>query len=165
MAKKKDVSPNHDLKMAHQGVLFAIAFLLTLFCIGTGSFVQEKDTVQVGAVAEKRYVASADTVDTVATNRLKEAAADSVGPIYKKDVTAEEDTRMAVNEVFQELNAILAELDEDESFYDKAHAAPWSLPVVFTERQLTAYAALNANNRNLFAEDCMAAIVWPATPL
>lgn len=158
MAKKKDVSPNHDLKMAHQGVLFVIAFLLTLFCIGTGSFVQEKDTVQVGAVAEKRYVASADTVDTVATNRLREAAADSVGPIYKKDATAEEDTCTAVNEVFQELNAILADLGEDESFYDKAHASPWSLPVVFTERQLTAYAALNANNRKLFAEDCMAAI-------
>lgn len=158
MAKKKDVSQNHDLKMAHQGILLVIAFLLTLFCIGTGSFVQEKDTVQVGAVAEKRYVASADMVDTVATNRLKEAAADSVGPIYKNDVTAEENTRMAVNEVFQELNSILADLGEDESFYDKAHASPWSLPVVFTERQLTAYAALRAENRILFAEDCMAAI-------
>ena len=47
MAKKKDASPNNQKKRSHQGVLYAIAILLTLFCIGTGSYVQEMDTVQV----------------------------------------------------------------------------------------------------------------------
>ena len=158
MARRKDASPNNNQKMAHQGLMFAIAFLLTLFCIGTGSSVQEGDTVQVGAVAEKRYVALEDAVDEVATNRLKEAAADSVGPIYKNDIVAEENTRMAVNEMFQELNGILANLGEEENLYEKAHEAPWKLPVVLTERQLNAYAALSAGNRILFAEDCVATI-------
>ena len=88
--------------------LLVIAFLITTFCIGTGSYVQEQETIQVGAVAEKRYIAARDAVDEVITNRLKDAAADSVGPIYKNDLVAEENSRTLVNEMFQELNSILA---------------------------------------------------------
>ena len=76
MARRKDESLiNNQKKKSRQRVMFAIAFLLTLVCIGTGSYVQEMDMVQVGSVAEKRYVAEADAVDEVATNKLKDAAA------------------------------------------------------------------------------------------
>lgn len=156
MVRKKDASPNNPKKKSQQGLMFAVAILLTLLCIGTGSYVQELDTVQVGSVAEKRYVAEEDTVDVVATNKLKEAAADSVAPIYKEDSQAEEESRGEVNELFQDLNNILSGLQEGESFYEKVQEAPWKLPVVLTEKQLNAYAELDAGNRSSFAEDCLA---------
>lgn len=156
MAKKKDASRNNQKKDSRQGVLYAIAILLTLFCIGTGSYVQEMDTVQVGSVAEKRYVAEADAVDEVATNKLRDAAADSVAPIYKQDAAVEEKSCGEASELFQDLNSILSSLQEGESFYLKAQEAPWKLPVVLTEKQLNAYEALDAANRILFAEDCVA---------
>ncbi len=135
--------------------MLILAFILTLFCIGTGSYVQELDTVQVGSVAEKRYVAEADAVDEVATERLKEAAADSVAPIYKQDTTVERESDEEVSELFQDLEQILASLKEEESFYEKAQEAPWKLPVVLSERELEAYQAQEKENRVLFQEDCL----------
>ena len=158
MARKKDVSLNKQGKKTHQGILFAIAVILTLFCISTGSHATQTDMVQVGAVAEKRYVAERDAVDEVTTERLKEAAADSVAPIYMHDSVAEEESRTEVNEMFQELNGILAKLEDGESFYEKAMEAPWKLPVVLTEKQLGAYASLDRGNRILYAEDCINAM-------
>ncbi|WP_458406816.1 HD family phosphohydrolase [Anaerotignum sp.] len=158
MARKKDVSLNKKEKKNHQGILFAIAVILTFFCISTGSRAVEVDTVQVGAVAEKRYVAEKDAIDVVTTERLKDAAADSVAPIYMHDSIAEENSRTEINEMFQELNHILSALKEGESFYEKAEASPWKLPVVLTEKQLNAYAELSKSNRTLFAEDCINAM-------
>lgn len=135
--------------------MLILAFVLTLFCIGTGSYVQELDTVQVGSVAEKRYVAEADAVDEVATERLKEAAADSVAPIYKQDTTVERESDEEVSELFQDLEQILTSLKEEESFYEKAQEAPWKLPVVLSERELKAYQAQEKENRILFQEDCL----------
>ena len=158
MARKKDVSLNKKGKKTYHGVLFLIAFFLTVLCISTGSRTTQVETVQVGAVAEKRYVADRDAIDEVTTERLKEAAADSVAPIYMMDSVAEEESRTEVNELFQELNRILVKLKEDESFYEKAMEAPWKLPVVLTEKQLNAYADLDGEKRTLFVEDCLNAM-------
>ncbi len=138
--------------------LLVIAFLITTFCIGTGSYVQEQETIQVGAVAEKRYIAARDAVDEVITNRLKDAAADSVGPIYKNDLVAEENSRTLVNEMFQELNSILASLADGESYYERVQEASMKLPVVLSGRQLAAYESMGRAQRLLFAEDCIAAM-------
>ena len=156
MARRKDESliNNRKQKKARK-VMFAVAFLLTLLCIGTGSYVQQLDTVQVGSVAEKRYVAEADAVDEVATNKLKDAAADSVAPIYKQDAAVEEGSNAEVKELFQDLEQILANLKQGESFVEKAQEAPWKLPVVLSERELKAYQALGKSNRTLFQEDCL----------
>ena len=80
MARRKDESliNNRKQKKARK-VMFAVAFLLTLLCIGTGSYVQQLDTVQVGSVAEKRYVAEADAVDEVATNKPLDKRHTSIG--------------------------------------------------------------------------------------
>ena len=139
MARRKDESliNNRKQKKARK-VMFAVAFLLTLLCIGTGSYVQELDTVQVGSVAEKRYV--------VATNKLKDAAADSVAPIYKQDAAVEEESNAEVKELFQDLEQILANLKEGESFVVKAQEAPWKLPVVLSERELKAYQAFQPHS-------------------
>ena len=137
MARRKDESliNNRKQKKARK-VMFAVAFLLTLLCIGTGSYVQELDTVQVGSVAEKRYVAEADAVDEVATNKLKDAAADSVAPIYKQDAAVEEESNAEVKELFQDLEQILANLKEGESFVVKAQEAPGSCRLCFPNESL-----------------------------
>ncbi len=156
ITRRTDASRNKQGK--RKGILFVLAAILTLICISTGSYVTEIDMVQVGAVAEKRYVAEKDAIDEVATERLKEAAADSVAPIYMQDSIAEEESRGEVNEMFSELDRILAKLTENESFYEEAQAAPWKLPVVLTEKQLEAYEGLNKTQRRLFAEDCINAM-------
>ncbi len=104
---------------------------------------------------KKRYVAEADAVDEVATNKLKDAAADSVAPIYKQDAAVEEESNAEVKELFQDLEQILANLKEGESFVVKAQEAPWKLPVVLSEREFKAYQALEKSNRTLFQEDCL----------
>lgn len=93
-------------KRLSQGVLFFLAFLLTIVCIGTGS-IQQRETVQVGSVATKRYVAQEDTVDEAATEKLREAAANSVGPIYKTDTTVMEKNMQQVENLFAELETAL----------------------------------------------------------
>ncbi|MDO4531270.1 MAG: HDIG domain-containing protein [Bacillota bacterium] len=158
MARRKEDSRNKPGKKNRHILLFVCAVILTLICIGTGSHGEKINTVQVGAVAEMRYVAERDAVDEVTTERLRTAAADSVAPIYKKDPVAEEESREEVEEMFQELNHILARLKEEENFYEKAQESPWKLPVVLTEKQLLSYAALEQSNRLLYAEDCINAM-------
>ena len=41
-----------------------------------------------------------------------------------------------MKELFQDLEQILANLKEGESFVVKAQEAPWKLPVVLSEREL-----------------------------
>ena len=60
-----------------------------------------------------------------------------------------------MKELFQDLEQILANLKQGESFVEKAQEAPWKLPVVLSERELKAYQALGKSNRTLFQEDCL----------
>ena len=83
---ERKITDGAERKELHRIVLFVLAFVATIVCIGTGS-IQQRETVQVGSVATKRYVAPEDTVDEAATEKLREAAANSVGPIYKTDTT------------------------------------------------------------------------------
>ena len=153
---------NEAVKFLHHGrsyqwIMWALAFLLTVFCISTGSYIQKKDAVLVGSVAAKRYVSPVDTVDEAATERLKEAAADSVTPVYKKDRSVESGTRKEINDTFEELNSLLLASETGKGdFYQKVKKAPLTLPVTFTERQLSAYRALDAGQRVVYAEECTA---------
>ncbi len=153
--ERKNISISED-NTARKGLLFAIAFLLTLVCIFTGSYTEELNTVQVGSVAEKRYVAMQDAVDEVMTNRLREAAAESVGPIYEKDASAEENSRTAVRETFQEVNTVLSSLKEGETLWEKIQETSLKLPVLVSAKQVSAYENLKKEERTLFMEDCIA---------
>lgn len=144
-------------KRLSQGVLFFLAFLLTIVCIGTGS-IQQRETVQVGSVATKRYVAQEDTVDEAATEKLREAAANSVGPIYKTDTTVMEKNMQQVENLFAELEMALEELAADERFYDALQNISLELPVVLSSRQLAAYELLSEEQRSTFADDCVSVL-------
>lgn len=143
------------IKRYSQWILLGIAFILTVLCIGAGPYGQNEEIVQVGDVAMKRYVATRDTVDEVTTEKLKTAAANSVGPIYKNDVVVEENSTKQVNDVFQELNDLILGMNDGDDFYQKVQGASLKLPVVLSNRQLSAYQAMPLSNRILFAEDCV----------
>lgn len=152
--KKADGAGRKEL---HRSVLFVLAFVVTIVCIGTGS-VRQRETVQVGSVATKRYVAPEDTVDEAATEKLREAAANSVGPIYKTDTTIMDKNVTSVEGVFQELDVVLAGLPEGESFYNAVQEVSLELPVVLSNRQLMAYENLSADQRKAFANDCVSVL-------
>ncbi len=143
------------IKRYSQWVLLGIAFMLTVICIGVGPYGQNEEIVQVGDVAMKRYVATRDTVDEVTTEKLKTAAANSVGPIYKNDIVVEENSTKQVNDVFQELNDLILGMNDGDDFYQKVQEASLKLPVVLSNRQLAAYQVMPLSNRILFAEDCV----------
>ena len=146
------------IKLQSQWILLGIAFIMTLLCIGVSPYGQNEEIVQVGDVAARRYVAPRDTVDEVTTEKLKTAAANSVGPIYKNDITVEENSTQQVNDVFQELNDMILEMKDGDDFYQKVKDASLKLPVVLNNKQLTAYQAMSLPNRILFAEDCVAVL-------
>ena len=152
MAKK---TKEAGIRGYFQWVLLAIALIVTVLSIGIGPYGRNEDIVQVGDVAAKRYVALSDTVDEVTTEKLKTAAANSVGPIYKSDITVEANSTKQVNDVFQELNDLILKLENGDDFYQMVQEASLKLPVVLSNRQLTAYQAMSLANRILFAEDCV----------
>lgn len=154
---ERKITDGAERKELHRIVLFVLAFVVTIVCIGTGS-IQQRETVQVGSVATKRYVAPEDTVDEAATEKLREAAANSVGPIYKTDTTVMDKNVTMVEGVFQELNTVLAGLPEGESFYNAVQEISLELPVVLSNRQLMAYENLTADQRKAFANDCVSVL-------
>lgn len=154
---ERKITDGAERKELHRIVLFVLAFVATIVCIGTGS-IQQRETVQVGSVATKRYVAPEDTVDEAATEKLREAAANSVGPIYKTDTTVMDKNVTMVEGVFQELDAVLAGLPEGESFYNAVQEISLELPVVLSNRQLMAYENLTAEQRKAFANDCVSVL-------
>ena len=154
---ERKITDGAERKELHRIVLFVLAFVVTIVCIGTGS-IQQRETVQVGSVATKRYVAPEDTVDEAATEKLREAAANSVGPIYKTDTTVMDKNVTMVEGVFQELDTVLAGLPEGESFYNAVQEISLELPVVLSNRQLLAYENLTAEQRKAFANDCVSVL-------
>ena len=157
MQMERKIADGAERKELHRIVLFVLAFVVTIVCIGTGS-IQQRETVQVGSVATKRYVAPEDTVDEAATEKLREAAANSVGPIYKTDTTVMDKNVTMVEGVFQELDTVLAGLPEGESFYNAVQEISLELPVVLSNRQLMAYENLTAEQRKAFANDCVSVL-------
>lgn len=154
---ERKIADGAERKELHRIVLFVLAFVVTIVCIGTGS-IQQRETVQVGSVATKRYVAPEDTVDEAATEKLREAAANSVGPIYKTDTTVMDKNVTMVEGVFQELDTVLAGLPEGESFYNAVQEISLELPVVLSNRQLMVYENLTADQRKAFANDCVSVL-------
>lgn len=154
---ERKITDGAERKELHRIVLFVLAFVVTIVCIGAGS-IQQRETVQVGSVATKRYVAPEDTVDEAATEKLREAAANSVGPIYKTDTTVMDKNVTMVEGVFQELDTVLAGLPEGESFYNAVQEISLELPVVLSNRQLMAYENLTADQRKAFANDCVSVL-------
>ncbi|MFI3174959.1 MAG: HDIG domain-containing protein [Bacillota bacterium] len=132
-------------------LLLFLSFLATIILVHVNQEIATtSETIRVGSVALERYIAPMDAVDEVATEKLREAAANSVAPIYKNDMIVEENSSNNINEVLQELDTILANLSEDQSFSEEVMEASLALPVAFTKTQLDTYEQLYTTQRNQF---------------
>lgn len=140
-------------------IMFLTAFVLTLFLIGIGSYDQGGQIVKVGDVALELYVAPRDTVDQVATEKLKEAAASSVVPKYKSDINIQAKTIIQITELFKEMNEVVVvdnrensnsgQVDDGQTVVHNPQdgVLTLALPVVFTDRQLSIYGSMTATQR------------------
>lgn len=169
-------------------IMFLVAFVLTLFLIGIGAYDRGGQIIKVGDISMELYVAPRDVVDQVATDKLKEAAASSVVPMYKNDSTVEDRTINLVSELFKDLNDIannnrvvydginneiyegegvgdnpMSRTQENDNVYPQEmiikNELVLALPVVFTEKQLDTYMALTTNERKNMENSTIDALV------
>ena len=88
-----------------QGLFAAVAYVLLLvMCLL--AVAPEQYDLKVGDVAPKTITASKDIEDTITTQRRREAAADSVSPVYYKDETVSDSVLTQMDLVFAELRAV-----------------------------------------------------------
>ena len=139
-------------------VLLGISFLVTVFCIATGSYVQTMENVQIGSVATKRYVALKDEVDVIETAKKKQEAANTVGPLYKHDLEVEKTSIEEMEAFFKKLDEMQGTLQEGESLSDAIKNTSLKLPVVLSVRQYGAYQALSQEDKLAFQRDCITII-------
>lgn len=133
--------------------LIVAAIAVTLLSITTGSYVQEKENIQVGSISSKKYVAPVDTVDTVATEKLKEEARNSVSPLYKHNPEVEKSSIDAVSEYFDELDEMMKRYDAGESLDNLIKSTSFKLPVALSYSQYIMYNSLNRYQRSEFIGD------------
>lgn len=128
--------------------LCLLAFVLTVMAIAKGAYINDKETVRVGAVSTKRYVATRDIVDRNATERLKEEARESVGPLYTHDTNIEDKALEDILTFFDELDSIFSVDEETESMvYINSPLESLNIPVVLTTEQYYAYYSLTSSEK------------------
>lgn len=131
-------------------ILLAVAFVLTILCLGVGIYSGETNEEKVGAVATKRYVAPKDTVDVAETERQKETAKNSVATLYQLDKEVETTAIKELSGFFQELDKHLA---DEGDFFTGVKGESFSIPVVLTAEQCRIYATLTEESRLLFQKE------------
>jgi len=90
-------------------LLFLAAFLISSVCAVTGSYVQNGYTLRVGMTSPRRFRAPREVENTVATERLREAARNSVYMQYKIDSDVKTGVVSRLDTFFTELGAIRAD--------------------------------------------------------
>ena len=136
-------------------VLLGIGFLLTVICIATGSYIQTMESVQIGSVATKKYVALKDEVDVIATEKKKAEAAATVGPLYKHDLEVEQQSISEIEDFFKRLDEMQGTLRAGESLSNAIKNTSLKLPVVLSVRQYSAYQALSQQDKLAFQKTCL----------
>lgn len=127
--------------------LLIIAFLFTVFAIAKGAYINERETVRVGMVSSKRYVAPRDIEDKNATDRLREEARNSVGDLYKHDDAVERTALENINTFFDELDASFDKNEEGGTVYVTPPKDKLNIPVALTSEQYYAYYSLSSVER------------------
>lgn len=130
--------------------LFIVAFLLTAASILTGSYLQSEN-VQVGSISPKRYIATRDWEDVAATNKQKEEAEQSIGPLYKHETQVQQKTIEEINHFFDQLDQMIAA--GQEALFEQGGV--FEIPVVLTNNQFQGYASLSENGKANFRTDVM----------
>lgn len=134
-------------------LLLILAFFITLAAILTGSLIHDKEFIEVGMISPKRYVAPRDMVDESATEKLREAARSSVGPLYKHDSDIQNATIESINEFFKDVELVLSSATEVDGVTVYNKDAVLKIPVAFSEKQYNTYKALSEEGKENFKKD------------
>ena len=133
--------------------LLFCAMIITIFSIITGSYIQKKESIQVGSVANKKYLSPIDSIDIIATEKLKKEARDSVGPLYKHNPEVESLTINAIPEYFSELDIMLERYNSGENLDSLIKSTSFKIPVPLSYTQYMNYNSLDFNDRQRFIND------------
>ncbi len=151
----KEKKNETGFKKYQKWILLGVAFLVSVIMVCSSAYQTDLEAVEVGSVATKDYIAQEDTIDEAATEKLRTAAANSVGPIYKIDSVVEQTTTQQVNDVFESLRNALLLLEEEEEFYDVVQEISLALPITLESRHLAAFETLSRYNQIVFGENCV----------
>ncbi len=113
------------------------------------------ESVQIGSVATKKYVALKDEVDVIATEKKKTEAAATVGPLYKHDLEVEQQSISEIEDFFKRLDEMQGTLRAGESLSNAIKNTSLKLPVVLSVRQYSAYQALSQQDKLAFQKTCL----------
>ncbi|MBR5468284.1 MAG: hypothetical protein IKU80_03515, partial [Firmicutes bacterium] len=91
--------------------MLVVAFVVTIGLLATNGAVVSTDPIKVGAVSTKKYVAEITVENTVATEKLRQQAADEVGPLYEHDESVEVNAMKKVDDYFVLVDSALDEIN------------------------------------------------------
>lgn len=134
-------------------LLLIIAFLITAGATMTGSFVHDNEIIEIGMISPKRYVAPRDMVDQSATDKLKNAARNSVGPLYKHDTDIQDSTIQSIHDFFKDLEIVLNSATEVDGVTVYNKDAVLKIPVALNEKQYNTYKALTEEGKENYQND------------
>lgn len=119
-SKNKKNTKNNKRRIINLAML-GFTFVVTAVAIITGSYVKDNEVVTVGSVASRRYVATRSIESTFETQKLKEAAAESVGALYKLDDTVQETAIAQTEDFFDDLDNALSTMEKNAQLaYEEA---------------------------------------------
>ncbi|MDR0958727.1 MAG: HDIG domain-containing protein [Clostridiales bacterium] len=84
-------------------IFTAIAFVVTIGCIVSGSLIKYGQPIKEGGVAPRTFSATREIINDVATERLRTAASNSVMPRYVMDSTVNERILAKLDAFFEQL--------------------------------------------------------------
>ena len=88
-------------------IVFLIsALLVTFLTVISGNFFTKKVSLQIGEIAKETVYAPFQIENEIATNRLRNIAAASVDPIYKRDSAVQEKAIGNIEKLFESITAI-----------------------------------------------------------
>ena len=143
-------------------VMLVTACLMTICLLISNGAVLSTDPIRVGAVSPKKYVAEKTVENVVATEKLKQQAADTVGPLYEHNDEIEFSAMNKINEYFDivdgELEKInsLAERTGEKAEYKIETVI--NIPVAITAEKYAAYNSLSSDEKNNFISDIKNAV-------
>ena len=138
--------------------MFVLSCVITICFLLTNSVVFSTDPIKVGSVSPKRYVAERTVENTAATEKLRQEAAATVGPLYEHDDKVDQEAIAAIGKYFNEINSELEIINrlydiDSEDFSDYKPSTSLSLPVVVSTDQYRAYNELTSEGKEIFEQD------------
>ena len=139
-------------------LMFVLSCVITICFLLTNSVVFSTDPIRVGSVSPKRYVAERTVENTAATEKLRQEAAATVGPLYEHDDKVDQEAIATIGKYFNEINSELEIINrlydiDSEDFSDYKPSTSLSLPVVVSTDQYRAYNELTSEGKEIFEQD------------